>query len=92
MGISYYKQLLDYRNVEITSWVDSIAYGRKIGGILIESPEVIREAEWDYILIAVRNALDREQIIKKLGEMGAAKEKILYREAERYSDLYEFCL
>ena len=67
-------------------------YGRKIGGILIEFPEVIREAEWDYILIAVRNALDREQIIKKLGEMGATKEKILYREAERYSNLYEFCL
>jgi glycosyltransferase involved in cell wall biosynthesis len=92
MGISYYRQLLDYRNVEITGWVDSIAYGRKIGGILIEFPEVIREAEWDYILIAVRNALDREQIIKKLGEMGATKEKILYREAERYSNLYEFCL
>ena len=53
---------------------------------------MIREAEWDYILIAVRNALDREQIIKKLGEMGATKEKILYREAERYSNLYEFCL
>ena len=91
-GFSYYKQLLDYENVEIVLWVDSIAHGKKIGGVCIESPEVLKEAEWDYILIAVRNASDREEIIKKLGAMGITKEKILYREAERSSGLYEFCL
>jgi len=92
MGFSYYKQLLDYKNVEIVFWVDSAAYGKRIGGVCIESPKVLKEVELDCVLIAVRNTSDREDIIKKLGEMGIAKEKILYKDAERYSNLYEFYL
>ena len=91
MGLSYYKQLLDYKNVEIVVWVDSTACGKRIGGVNIESPKMLEEAELDCVLIAVRNVLDREDIIKKLGEMGITEEKILYRDAENYSDLYEFC-
>lgn len=91
MGASYYRQLLDRREVEITAWVDNISNGRKIGGVCIELPEVLKKIEWDYILVAVRSASDREEIIKQLEGMGIAKEKVLYREAERYSELYEFC-
>ena len=77
--------------MEIVVWVDSTACGKRIGGVNIESPKMLEEAELDCVLIAVRNVLDREDIIKKLGEMGITEEKILYRDAENYSDLYEFC-
>lgn len=91
MGFSYYKQLLDNENVEIVLWVDSIAYGKRIGGVSIESPEVLKDAGLDFVLIAARKLSDREEIIKQLEGMGIAKEKVLYRDAERYSELYEFC-
>lgn len=92
MGISYYKQLLDNRNIEITAWVDSISYGRRVGGIFIAPPEVLKDTELDYVLIAARKSSDREEIIKRLEVMGIAGEKMLYRDAERYSELYEFCM
>ena len=90
MGVSYYKQLLDRREVEITAWVDNISNGRKIGGVSIESPEVLKDAVLDYVLIALRSVSDSEEIIKQLEGIGIAKEKVLYRDAERYSELYEF--
>ena len=92
MGFSYYKQLLDYKNVEMDLWVDSAVYGKRIGGVCIESPEVLKDTGLDYVIIAVRSVSDREEIIKKLEGMGIAKEKILYRDAERYCELYEFCI
>ena len=91
MGLSYYKQLLDYKNVEIVLWVDSAACGKRIGGVCIESPETLKDTRLDYVLIAVRSVSDREEIIKQLEGMGIAKAKVLYRDAERYSELYEFC-
>ena len=91
MGFSYYKQLLDFKNVEIVLWVDSAAYDKRIGGVSIESPEVLKDAGLDFVLIAARKLSDREEIIKQLEGMGIAKEKVLYRDAERYSELYEFC-
>lgn len=90
VGISYYKQLLSLKNIEIAAWVDSFSYGKKIGGVVIESPEVLRDMEWDYILVAVNDSNKNREIVDWLIQQGIEIEKIFCEIPRKRLPFYEF--
>lgn len=93
VGQSYCRQLLWMENIDITLIVDNHAYGKKIGGMDIEKPEVLLDKFWDYILVAVKREKQAEEIIGWLKDHGIPGEKILYREPEwKHNTLYELQL
>ena len=64
VGKSYYSRLVNSSHVKIVGCVDKQFEKYAIRYKWIQSPEIIREREFDYILIAV----DNEELAKKLRE------------------------
>lgn len=89
VGQSYYRQLLQIKNVEVAAIVDNHAYGNKIGAMQIEKPESLFIKQWHYILIAVKQKDSAKEIRGWLEMQGIPKEKIIYEEPKRKYPLYE---
>lgn len=90
VGRSYYRQILSMKNVELVKWVDRFASGQKVGGVTIEPPEALPEAEWDYIVLAVQDKAKQKEIKTWLKEHGIEAAKILNTEPEKIPQGYEF--
>lgn len=92
VGLSYYRQLLQKENIDITMVVDNHAYGSKMAGMDIERPVALLDRQWDYVLVAVKKEQQAIEIMDWLKEHGIPEGKILYREPERKYPLYELQL
>ncbi len=66
VGKSYYRQLIQIDSVKLVSWMDQGLAGRQIYGREIESPTVLSYAEFDMVLIAVKDGKIAEEIRKQL--------------------------
>lgn len=90
VGQSYYRQLLQRENIDITVIVDNHAHGSKIVGMDVERPEVLLDSQWDYVLVAVKKEQQVMEIIDWLKGHRISEGKIIYRKPERRYPLYEF--
>ncbi len=89
VGQSYYRQLLQRKNIEIAAIVDNHVCGGKIGAMDIEKPEVLLIKQWDYILIAVKEMELAKEMKGWLKMHGIPDEKVIYKEPEIKYPLYE---
>ena len=78
VGRSMMKCLLSSNYVKTVLWVDSNVR-KSLYGIDIESPEKLKSADFDYILIAVAIEDYAEQITDNLLKIGVSREKILWK-------------
>lgn len=79
VGKQFFWQNQKYRFAEIVLWVDQ-NYER--AGTLAEqivSPEQLRHAKYDYVLIAVKHTETASEIRKSLTQMGIAEDKIIWQ-------------
>lgn len=78
VGEDYYAQLRLYRDIDIVFWVDKNYQNIKNNFCKIDSPEVIKSAEFDYIVIAMQNPNLAYDIILSLKENGIPENKIVW--------------
>ncbi|HCT92616.1 MAG TPA: hypothetical protein DF613_14740 [Lachnospiraceae bacterium] len=78
LGIRYWKQNSLYHFCDIVSWVDRAHEDKQIDNCIIESPEVIKEREFEFVVIAVDNYYIAQGIVLYLSELGVGGEKIVW--------------
>lgn len=85
--MSYYKQISGLGQADIVLWVDKdtekVAKNSELSDV-----EELLTAEYDYVLIAVKQEAIAEAIKKELIYMGIEEEKILWREPKFILDIY----
>lgn len=87
VGTSYYKQITGLGQADIVLWVDKDT--EKVAKNSALSPvEKLLTAEYDYVLIAVKQKSVAEVIKKDLMEMGIAEEKLLWEEPKFILDIF----
>lgn len=77
VGKSYYRQLAQAEGVEIVAWVD-----KKVGmvyGCRIESPDILKDIDFDQVLIAVKRSEMADEIRGQLNGI-VSREQILWEE------------
>lgn len=77
VGKSYYRRLSEEDTVDIVAWVDRGKIGQRIYDHMIENPEIISKAEFDKIIIAVKDWELAEEIRVEL-EKFVPKSRILW--------------
>ena len=82
VGKDYYRQLLHMEWIEVIVWVDRGLEKECIYNCLVQSPEILREIEFDYVLVAVKEKRIAEEIKRNLCEY-ILEEKILWKEPKR---------
>jgi len=83
LGKSYYSQLMKKKDMEIVSWVDSKSFGKKVGMVVIQSPQEALKGQEDYILVAALNRETAMEIKNDLIKQGVLEDKIIWEEPER---------
>ena len=78
VGRAYYRQLNQEKEIEIVAWVDKGLKGEKLYNCTIEAPKILKNAEYDNIVIAVKES-DVEEKIKEELSVIISEEKILWR-------------
>ena len=78
LGRKYYEQNQRYHFAEIVLWADQNYETLKMHNEQISSPDQLRSAEYDYVLIAVKNIETALEIRESLIEKGISKEKIIW--------------
>lgn len=78
VGRSYYEQLIEQDIWEIVLWVDKQGVGQIQNGHVISSVNSLYRAEYDKILIAVKDELMASDIRNKLLLLGIKNEKIVW--------------
>lgn len=79
VGRCYYAQAKE--NYKIISWVDCNFENIDMSGeknIKIESPDKIKELEFDFVVIGILNEDIIKEVSEKLQKMGVNKDKIIY--------------
>jgi len=78
-----YKKWIDILNIyQVVKWVDKNNY---IGADSVES---IKEVEFDYVLIAVKQKIMADEIKKELCNYGIEKEKIIWRPPMSFASFF----
>lgn len=70
VGGEYYEQLKETHYCEITAWVDKNRKFYEKQKEVIESPDVIFEREYDYIVIAIENSIVHREVKNWLTDNG----------------------
>ncbi len=78
VGTNYKKQLVDCANIELCGWVDKDYAKYQENELDVQPIEHIKETDYDYILVAVRNPAVFEEIKKELESMGIAEDDIIW--------------
>jgi len=78
VGQGHYRQFQLTQMVEIVGWIDHQWEKYRAIGLPTESIAVLKELEYDGILIAVENERVSKEIEKELREFGISPEKIFY--------------
>ncbi len=75
IGVQYFKQIKQLNYCNIILWVDKKFADKE--EYIIESPELIKYREFDYIVIAILNEDSREEIKNQIVGMGIKEERII---------------
>ena len=78
VGRDYYSQLRRYSNCNIVAWIDKKADKINYPNIDIYNPAIIKNLEYDIIVIAVARKEVYEQIKMELIDMKVDSQKILW--------------
>lgn len=95
LGKQYWKQNILYCFCNIKLWVDK-NYDKLRGDCdNIKNPELIKDTDFDYILIAVDNYYIAKEIVFYLKKIGIEKEKIIWQSArindKGFQDVFDGC-
>ena len=77
VGKDLYIQLVQTNWCQIVAWVDSFPNRYKQKGLPVESVNIIKQIEYDYILIALRNEDLFKEISSSLMDIGVKKGKLM---------------
>lgn len=80
VGCSYFPQLRNLKTVSLVSWVDG-SYEEK--GFPLQSPDILGDIDFDYVVIGIEHQRFLSQIKKRLREIGIAEDKILWEAPEK---------
>ncbi len=80
VGQDYFVQMMRRPDIKLVSWVDG-AFERI--GYPLQSPQVINDLEYDFIVIAVSDSKTANSIIERLESMDVSNEKIYWKKPER---------
>ncbi len=80
VGRSYFPQLQNIQGVNVVTWVDS---GYERIGFPLQSPEVLKDIAFDYIVIGIDHRRYVSEIKKALDKLGVTEEKILWATPEK---------
>lgn len=78
VGDDYRKQLADCANIEFCGWVDKGYEKYQEKELDIHPVEYMKEVEYDYILVAVRQQKIYQEIKKELINMGISEDTIIW--------------
>lgn len=71
-----YKRQLDFsKHCKIVHWVDK-RFDEIGNGV--ESPDIIRKSEFDYVILAIKNVADKEEVVNYLTGISVSISKIIY--------------
>ena len=79
LGKQYWKQNILYHFCTIIAWVDMNYIKKKSNNYTIENPSIIKEREYDFVLIAVDNYFVAKDIVRYLIKIGVKREKIIWQ-------------
>lgn len=79
VGKDYYAQLRRYSNVKVVAWADSFKKQDYYKYITLIRKEEIKNYEFDYLVIGVKNKEDADQIKKILSSEICDESKIIWR-------------
>lgn len=77
VGKEYWKQNIQYHFCDIILWVDR-NYERMQCDYRIEAPMRVKEFDFDYIIIAIRNYVAAKEVAVYLNELGIPEKKIVW--------------
>ena len=80
VGRDYFIQSMRRNDISVVCWVDRNY--EKIG-FPLQSPEVLRDIDFDLVLIAVMDERTADSIRGNLVKLGISKEKIMWEAPER---------
>lgn len=79
VGVEYYKQLKKIPNCKIIHWVDKNYKNIKQHNINVESIEIVKDAEFDYLLIAIEKEVVVRTVKEELEKYNVKKNQILWK-------------
>ena len=80
LGQKYKTHLLNKKELHYVANVDFGYEKFKESSLLVQSPELLKEDIYDYVVITIKNPGKAKQIIEQLEEFGIDKDKILWFE------------
>lgn len=89
-GKKYYLQILRENTMDVIAWVDKRLAGEKIYYREIQPPEIIREEDFDYVLIGVMDKKIMMEIRKELMEFCDEKKLVWNPVVMQYSGKIDF--
>lgn len=78
LGKQYWEQNLQYHFCDIVLWVDKKCENIQMRNCKIKNPEMIKETDFDYVVIAVDNYYIARNIAVYLKKCGIEKKKIIW--------------
>lgn len=78
IGKEYWRQNLIYQFCNIVSWVDQNYESCQLENCLIEDPIIIKDVNYDYVIIAVDNYYIAEEIVNYLKKLGVEEKKVVW--------------
>ncbi len=83
VGNDYYMQIRRYSKCQLIAWVDKNAVNIKNEFYEINEPEYVTGLSYDYIIIAIKSTVKKEEILDQLIRLNIDKEKIIWEEPKR---------
>lgn len=78
VGRGYFEQNLEYHFCDFVSWVDMRYKDKREDGRKIDNPAIIKEMNYDYIIIAVDDYYAAKEIAVYLNSLGVKREKVVW--------------
>ena len=79
VGKDYYSRLIRYTNVEVVAWADSYKKQNYYEYIKLIRKEEIKNYNFDYVIIAVKNKENADEIKKNISSIICDNSKIIWR-------------
>lgn len=91
VGKQYWKQNSEYHFCDIILWVDKEYKNRQADNYEIENPEIVKQVEFDYIIIAVDDYYIAKEIAIYLNGFGIKDEKYVWHSVRVDQRRFEKC-
>lgn len=78
VGKNYYSQLSKYPEINIVAWIDKYLDKKAYDCVKIDRPNIIKQIDYDYIIIAMQDCNDAKKIYEEIYSYGVKKEKVFW--------------